>query len=272
MPYIAVADGTQIFYNDWGTGKPIVLIHGWPVNADMWEYTAPFLAANGLRVIAYDRRGFGRSSQPWSGYTYDTMADDLAALLDKLDVRGVTLVGFSMGGGEVARYLSRHGAARVAKAVLVSSVLPYLLKTDGNPDGVPHAVFDTMYEGLKSDRPNFLASFGKAFFGAGLLNFQVSSELLQWTSNLAMEASPKATYDCVTAFSATDFRGDIASFTIPTMIIHGSSDHTVPFEHSSQRVAKMLPTARLEVYDGAPHGLFFTEKDRLNADLLNFVA
>ena len=270
MPYVATADGTQIFYNDWGSGKPIVLIHGWPVNADMWEYAAPFLALNGFRVIAYDRRGFGRSSQPWGGYTYDTMADDLATLLDKLDLHGVTLVGFSMGGGEVARYLSRHGTARVSKAVLVASVLPYLLKTDDNPEGVPASVFQKMYDGLLADRPNFLASFGKLFYGAGLLNFQVSSELLQWTSNLAMEASPKATYDCVTAFSATDFRADMKAFTVPTLIVHGSSDHTVPFEHSAQRVAKLLPAAKLVVYDGAPHGLFFTEKDRLNADLLSF--
>jgi non-heme chloroperoxidase len=271
MPYIESSGGTQIFYQDWGSGKPVVLIHGWPVNADMWEYQAPFLASNGMRVISYDRRGFGRSSHPWTGYDYDTLADDVAALLEKLDLTGVTLVGFSMGGGEVARYLSRHGTARIAKVALVSSVLPFLLKTDDNPDGVPQSVFDSMFEGLRSDRPNFLATFGKQFYGAGLLNFQVSSELLQWTSNLAMQASPKATIDCVTAFSSTDFRADLAAFTVPTLIVHGSSDATVPLQKSAQRVSEALPSARFEVYDGAPHGLYFTEKDRLNADLLEFI-
>jgi pimeloyl-ACP methyl ester carboxylesterase len=271
MPFVEAPDGTQIFYNDWGNGAPVVLIHGWPVNADMWEYQTEFLVSNGLRVISYDRRGFGRSGKPWTGYDYTTMADDLAALLTQLDLSGAALVGFSMGGGEVARYLSRHGAARIGRVALISSVLPFLLKTHDNPDGVPAQVFDKMRDGLRADRPSFLASFGKQFYGAGMLNFQISSELLQWTLMLALQASAKATLDCVTAFSATDFRPDLAAFTIPTLIVHGASDATVPLSHAAQRVADALPHARFEVYDGAPHGLYFTEKDRLNADLLAFL-
>ena len=270
MAYVEAADGTQIFYNDWGAGRPIVLIHGWPVNADMWEYQSTFLASNGFRVITYDRRGFGRSSQPWSGYNYDTMADDLAAILDRLDLHGVTLAGFSMGGGEVARYLSRHGTARIARAILVSSVLPFMLKTDDNPDGVDGSVFDKMSDGLKADRPGFLATFGKQFYGVGLLSHPVSAEILQWTSNMAMEASPKATLDCASAFATTDFRGDLAAFTVPTLIIHGGSDQTVPLAASAERVAKALPNAKFVVYDGAPHALMVTEKDRLNAEIVAF--
>jgi pimeloyl-ACP methyl ester carboxylesterase len=271
MPFVEAPDGTPIFYTDWGAGKPVVLIHGWPVNADMWEYQTEFLVSNGLRVISYDRRGFGRSGKPWTGYDYDTMADDLAALLTQLNLTGAALVGFSMGGGEVARYLARHGAARLSRVALIASVLPFLLKTHDNPDGVPAPVFDKILDGLRADRPGFLAAFGKQFFGAGMLNFQISSELLQWAQMLALQASPKATLDCVTAFSATDFRPDLKAFTVPTLIVHGAADATVPLAHSAQRVADALPDARFEVYDGAPHGLFFTEKDRLNADLVAFL-
>jgi pimeloyl-ACP methyl ester carboxylesterase len=272
MPFAKAPDGTEIFFKDWGSGRPVVLIHGWPLNADMWEYQAPVLASAGLRVISYDRRGFGRSGQPWSGYNYDTLADDLAAVMDHLDLRDATLVGFSMGGGEVARYLSRHGAAgRVSKAVLVSAVTPFLLRTADNPDGVDRSVFDGMIEGLQKDRPNFLATFGKQFFGAGLLTFSISSELLQWASMLALQASPKATMDCVRAFSETDFRADLARIAVPTLVIHGEGDATVPIGVSGCRAAQMIPGARLVEYAGAPHGLFFTEKDRLNQDLLAFI-
>jgi pimeloyl-ACP methyl ester carboxylesterase len=272
MPFAKAPDGTEIFFKDWGSGRPVVLIHGWPLNADMWEYQAPVLASAGLRVISYDRRGFGRSGQPWSGYNYDTLADDLAAVMDHLDLRDATLVGFSMGGGEVARYLSRHGAAgRVFKAVLVSAVTPFLLRTADNPDGVDRSVFDGMIEGLQKDRPNFLATFGKQFFGAGLLTFSISSELLQWASMLALQASPKATMDCVRAFSETDFRADLAGIAVPTLVVHGEGDATVPIGVSGRRAAQMIPGARLVEYAGAPHGLFFTEKDRLNQDLLAFI-
>ena len=271
MPYIQAADGTNLFYNDWGTGKPVVLIHGWPLDSDMWEYQATYLATQGLRCIAYDRRGFGRSDQPWTGYDYDTLADDLASVMEKLDLHDAALVGFSMGGGEVARYLSRHGAARVSHAALISAVTPFLLKTADNQDGVDKSVFDQMVDGLKADRPHFLAGFGKTFFGAGLLNFTVTAEILQWASMMALLGSPKATIDCVRAFSETDFRQDMRAFTMPTLIVHGASDATVPASASAERAAKMIPAAKYIEYAGAPHALTFTEKDRLNADLLAFI-
>ena len=271
MPFIETADKTTLFYNDWGSGPPVVLIHGWPLDADMWEYQSVFLASHGLRVITYDRRGFGRSSQPWSGYDYDTMADDLKAVMDKLELQDVTLVGFSMGGGEVARYMGRHDGARVARAVLVSAVTPYLLRTGDNPEGVERGAFDQMVDGLRQDRPHFLAEFGKKFLGVGLLNFSVSNEIQQWTLMMAMLASPKATIDCVRAFSETDFRRDLAATRVPALVIHGGSDVTVPLAKSGQITASILPDAELKVYDGAPHGLVFTEKDRLNQDLLDFI-
>lgn len=271
MPFLRTRDDVSLFYNDWGTGRPVVLIHGWPLNADMWEYQATQLASAGLRVIAYDRRGFGRSDQPWTGYDYDTLADDLAAVLETLDLRDAALVGFSMGGGEVARFLTRHGPDRVGKAVLVSAVTPFLLKTADNPDGVDRSVFDQMVEGLQADRPGFLEGFGKKFFGAGLLNFSVSSALLDWSKSLALQASKKATLDCVRAFSETDFRPDMARFTTPTLVIHGDADSTVPPDVSARAAQRLLPRSRLVEYPGAPHGLMYTEKDRLNADLIAFL-
>jgi pimeloyl-ACP methyl ester carboxylesterase len=270
MPFITTADQTELFYNDWGVGRPIVLIHGWPVNSAMWEYQAEPLVEAGFRVVAYDRRGFGKSSQPYSGYDYDTMADDLAAILDGLDLQEATLVGFSMGGGEVARYMSRHGGRRVAKAALVSAVTPYLLKTDDNPDGVDGGIFDGMIEGLRKDRPNFLATFAKSFFNAGMLNFQISSEILQQFVDQALEASPKATIECVKAFGRTDFRADMAHFKVPTLIIHGDADQTVPMDASAARVPALVPGAELKVYEGSPHGLHITDKDRLAEDLIAF--
>ena len=271
MPFVKATDGTELFYNDWGSGKPIVLIHGWPLNSQMWEYQAPVLAANGLRVIAYDRRGFGKSGQPWSGYDYDTLAGDLNSVMEALDLQGATLVGFSMGGGEVARYLSRYGAQRVAKAVLLSAVTPFLLKTADHPDGADQGVFDQMLDGLAADRPHFLAAFGKQFFGAGLLNFTVTNEILQWSMGMALTGSPKATTDCVRAFSATDFRGDMKAFTMPTLVIHGTADATVPIAISGREAARMIPGATMLEYEDAPHATFFVSKDRLNADLLGFI-
>ncbi|GHD10612.1 alpha/beta fold hydrolase [Tianweitania populi] len=270
MPFIQTADETELFYNDWGTGKPVILIHGWPLDGDMWEYQWPVLAAKGHRVITYDRRGFGRSSQPFSGYDYDTFASDLQAIIETLDLHDVSLVGFSMGGGEVARYIGRYGTERLSKAVLVSAVTPYLLKTADNPDGVDKSVFDDMVEKLRKDRPAFLASFGKQFFGAGMLNFAVSSEIMQWCSNVAMLGSPKATIDCVRAFSETDFRADLTKFNLPTLIIHGEDDATVPIKTAGEHAAKLIPSATFKRYSGAPHGLFYTDKDKLNADLLAF--
>ena len=271
MAYIKTPDDVSLFYKDWGTGKPVVFIHGWPVNADMWEYQMTPLARQGLRCIAYDRRGFGRSDQPIGKYDYDTFADDLKALLDTLELHDVTLVGFSMGGGEIARYLSRHGSARIAKAVLVASVVPYLLKTPDHPEGADRGIFDQMVGGLETDRPHFLAGFGKQFFGAGLLSSPVSSEILDWTLWMAMQASPVASIDCVRAFSETDFRGDLAAFTIPTLVIHGSADKTVPADISGKAAAAGIDGAIYKEYEGAPHGLFMTEKDRLTQDLLEFI-
>ena len=271
MAFVETQDGVRLFYNDWGQGPAVVLIHGWPLNGDMWEYQARVLAQQGFRVIAYDRRGFGRSDQPWDGYDYDTFADDLHAIITKLELSGVSLVGFSMGGGEVARYLSRHGTARIAKAALVAAVTPFLLQTNDNPGGVDPAVFDSMVAGLEKDRPAFLAPFAKQFFGAGLLNFSVSSELLQASLVQAMMASPKATIDCVRAFSGTDFRSDMQAFTVPTLIIHGTSDATVPIGVSGQAAYELVPSATFVPYQGEPHGLHFTAKDRLNQDLFDFL-
>jgi len=271
MAFIKTADGTELFYNDWGSGQPVVLIHGWPLDSDMWSDQAVFLAEHGCRVIAYDRRGFGRSSQPWSGYDYDTLASDLAAVIDQLDLQNAVLVGFSMGGGEVARYIGHHGSGRIAKAALISAVTPYLLKTEDNPTGVDQSVFDQILDGLNKDRPHFLAEFGQHFFGNGLLEKKVSAEMLQWALQMAMMGSLKATLDCAKSFSSTDFRRDLPSFGIPTLIIHGTADKTVPIESSAHEAVKLVPHAHYIEYDGEPHGLHATSKDRLNEDLLQFI-
>jgi pimeloyl-ACP methyl ester carboxylesterase len=271
MGFLTTRDGTELYYNDWGQGQPVVLIHGWPLNADMWSDQASFLAENGLRVIAYDRRGFGRSAQPWEGYTYDTLAADLAAVLDRLELTRAVLVGFSMGGGEVARYLGQYGSSRVSKAVLVSAVTPYLMKTADNPEGVDKSVFDGIIDGLKNDRPHFLANFGAKFYGNGFLERNVSAEMLQWSLQMAMMGSLRATVECAKAFAATDFRPDMTAFTIPTLVIHGTADETVPIDSAGRVAARLIPHARLLEYDGAPHGLHATAKDRLNQDLLRFI-
>jgi non-heme chloroperoxidase len=270
MPYVDSRDGTRLFYSDWGTGRPIVLIHGWPFDSDMWEYQAVALAEAGFRVVSYDRRGFGRSDHPWSGYDYATFTDDLAAVLERLELRDVVLAGFSMGGGEVARYVARHGTTRVAKAVLIGSVTPMLLKTTDNPEGIDKSVFDGIVTSIAEDRPGFLGPFNKAFFGVGLLNRSVSSEFLRWSETRAMLASPKATRDCVRAWSETDFRADLRAFDLPTLIVHGDDDATVPWEKSGKLSAELVPSAEVKLYEGAPHGLFYTHRDRLTADLLLF--
>ncbi len=271
MPYIKAQDELGLFYKDWGTGRPVVFIHGWPLNADMWEYQMTPMVRQGYRCIAYDRRGFGRSEQPASGYDYDVFADDLKALLDALDLHDVTLVGFSMGGGEIARYLSRHGTSRIARVALVASVVPLLLKRPDHPDGVEREVFDQIVAGLEADRPAFLGGFAKSFFGAGLLSAPVSSGILEWSLWMAMQASPIATIDCVRAFSETDFRPDLAAFTVPTLVIHGDADRTVPPGITGRAAAAAIAGCVYQEYAGAPHGLFMTEKDRLVADLLAFI-
>jgi non-heme chloroperoxidase len=271
MAFIKAQDGASLYYKDWGSGPPVIFVHGWPLNADMWDYQMAHLGAHGLRCIAYDRRGFGRSDQPWTGYDYDTLADDLAQLIEQLGLPSVSLVGFSMGGGEVARYLARHGSAKVSRAVLVAAVTPYLLKTAEHPDGVDVSVFDEMVEGVMKDRPHFLAQFGPKFFGKTLLDAKVSDEVLQWTLMMAMQGSLRATLACVRAFSETDFRADLPRIDVPTLVIHGTADKTVPLDVAGRQTAKLIPGAQFIEYENEPHGLFLTAKDRLNTDLLAFL-
>ena len=274
MPHIRTKDDVTLYAKDWGAGPPVVLIHGWPLSADSWDDQALPLAEAGFRVVAYDRRGFGRSEQPFAGYDYDTLADDLAAVVEYAGGDGgqsVALVGFSMGGGEVARYMSRHHGRHVGKAVLVSSVVPYMLKTDDNPEGVPQETFDQMAEAIREDRAAFFGDFVKTFYGVGLISRPVSDEWLQWTRGLAMDASLKATLAGADSFATTDFRPDLAHFKAPTLVIHGTADKTVPIDASGRPAAAGIAHAELKEYDGAPHGLFATHKDRLTADLLEFL-
>lgn len=264
-------EAVNISYKDYGSGRPVVLIHGWPSSKDMWEYQIDDLVNAGLRVIKYDRRGFGKSDKPWDGYDYDTLTDDLNAVLEELDVQDAVLVGFSMGGGEAVRYLSRYGSGgRVSKIILVSAVTPFLGQANNNPDGVPQDVFAGMMDQMKEDRIEFLESFGKQFFGVGLLNKPVSTPYLQYFRGLAEVALPRATQQCAIAFANTDFRADVEAVNLPTLIIHGDADKTVPIEASSDRTARMIPGAIYKVYEGAPHGLFITHRYELNQDIIDF--
>ena len=262
---------TEIFYQDIGTGQPVVLIHGWPLSHRMWELQVPVLTAAGFRTVAYDRRGFGHSGFPAGGYDYDTFAADLNDLLTELDLRDVVLVGFSMGGGEVARFLGTYGTERVSKAVLVSSVTPFLGQTDGNPDGVPQEVFEGMLKDMTADRAAFLQAFNKTFFNDGLLSHPVSQGHLDYAFQIAVMAQPLATVECAKAFAGTDFRPDMAAFTVPTLIVHGDADQIVPIEASGARAAEMLPNAQYEVISGAPHGLYLTDAENFNGLLLDFL-
>jgi pimeloyl-ACP methyl ester carboxylesterase len=268
--FIETADHVRLYYTDWGRGDPIVMIHGWPLNSDMWEYQARHLART-HRVICYDRRGFGRSSKPFEGYDYDGFAGDLRTILDHLNLSNVTLVGFSMGGGEVARYLGRYGSRRISKAVLISSVVPYLLKTEDNPEGADKKVFEDMIENLEKDRPQFLAEFTKKFYGFGMLSSPVSEGILDWTAFMAYQGSPEATIRSVTAFGTTDFRPDLKNFDVPTLIIHGREDQTVPIKASAEQAAQKITGAKTRFYDDAPHGLFVTHKEALLKDLQDFI-
>lgn len=269
--YIETQPGVSLYVTDYGEGKPVILIHGWPLSSAMWEYQTEQLVRRGFRVIAYDRRGFGKSSQPWDGYEYDTLSDDLSVLIDELELTDVTLVGFSMGGGELVRYFSRHGGANVSKAVLISSVTPYMLKDESNPDGVPKEVFDDNATQIRDDRMKFLQDFSKTFYGVGFLNNPVSDAFMQNDFAIAAGASAHATLECATAFSTTDFRNEMVMVNVPTLVIHGDSDKTVPIETGGEQSAKLIPDCRYLVYGGAPHGLFYTDKERLNADLLEFL-
>jgi len=271
MPFFKTANNASLFYNDWGTGRPVVLIHGWPLNSDFWEPQSTFLAANGFRVIAYDRRGFGRSDQPWTGYDYDTLVDDLHALMTHLDLHDVTLVGFSMGGGEVARYLSRHGTTRVAQAVLMSAVTPLLKKMDDYPDGIDQSVFDELIKAVEIDRVGFLSDFREGFFNGSSPDRAVSRGVLDWYLIVASQASLQATIACARAWSETDFREDLSAMTVPTLIMHGSADVNVPPEITAHVAASMIPTARYIEYEGSGHAIGITDRNEVNRDLLAFL-
>jgi len=271
MPYFEAADGTRLFYNDWGTGKPVVFLHGWAVGSAMWEYQMATLSRQRVRCIACDRRGCGLSEQPGHGYDFDTFADDLLALLAHLDLKEVTLVGHSMAGGEIARYLSRYGAGRIARVVLIGTTTPFSLRTDDNPEGIERSVFDKMVADLEQDRPHYLAANVAAFFRGDLPEIVVSSEIQQWIVGLALQSSPKATIDMVRAFSETDFRPDMRAFTLPTLILHGDHDTNAPIDRCGRRTARLIPGSQLVVYPNAAHGLFFTHKDQLNRDLIAFL-
>ena len=273
MAFIEASDGTRLYVEDNGAGDPLVFVHGWPLSGAMWEYQVVPLVEAGFRCITYDRRGFGRSDKPAAGYDYKTLGLDLAQIIERLDLKGATLVGFSMGGGEVVEYLARHNAARrVSRAMLVSSIVPFMLKTATNPDGVDMSVFDTMCEGLRSDRPAFLTDFTKTFFGAGLLSSPISDPMLAATCEVAMTASPIATLACLRSFSETDFRSVAKTIRSPVLIIHGDADATVPLDPTSKCAAEIIPNAEIDVYSGAPHGLFYTHRDDLNRDIAAFAS
>jgi non-heme chloroperoxidase len=270
MPTVT-ANGTSIFYKDWGSGRPVVFSHGWPLNADSWEAQMLFLASKGLRCVAHDRRGHGRSGQPWEGNEMDAYADDLAAVIEALDLRDAILIGFSTGGGEVARYIGRHGTERVAGAVLVSAVPPYMLRTDDNPGGVPLEVFDGLRAGSVADRAQLYRDLADGpFFGNNRPGAKVSQGMRDSFWRQGMQSGHRNAYECIAAFSATDFRGDLARFDVPTLVIHGDDDQVVPFEVGGRASAALVDGAELKVYPGAPHGITDTHKDQLNTDLLAF--
>ena len=271
MSYIKTRDGTELRIKDWGSGRPVVFIHGWPLSADSWDDYAMAVADAGMRAIAYDRRGFGHSDQPWSGYDYDTMADDLADVIAATEAEDATIVGFSMGGGEVARYMSRHGGKGVVKAGLISSVVPFMLQTSDNPDGVPQSIFEDMTKQMKEDRAHFFASFLQQFYGVGWFEKPVSDEVVDWSLSIAMSAGLKPTLACAAAFASTDFRPDLAAFSVPTLIVHGTADKTVPIDATGRAAARAIANSQLIEYEGAPHGLTVTHRDRLTADLLTFL-
>ena len=272
MRTIQTRDGTELFVKVWGEGRPVVLIHGWPLSSDSWDPISHALANAGFKAIAYDRRGFGRSEQPSDGYDYDTFADDLA---DVMEATGATanaaLVGFSMGGGEIARYLTRYGRAAVSQVALISSVVPFLLQDESNPDGVPQEVFDGMTEGLLHDRAHFFTAFFKQFYGVGFIDRPVSQDLLHQSWQTALQAGLRPTLAAAKAFSTTDFRPDLASFTVPTLVIHGTADKTVPIEPTAREVARKVPQAQLVEYHGEAHGVFASQQERLKEDLLAFL-
>jgi non-heme chloroperoxidase len=273
MSFVSTPDGTQIFYKDWGPkdGQPIVFSHGWPLSSDAWDSQMLFFASHGYRAIAHDRRGHGRSSQPWAGNDMDTYADDLAVLTKKLNLRHAVHIGHSTGGGEVVRYVGRHGSERVAKAVLLSAVPPLMLKTESNPGGLPIEVFDQIRAGLLADRSQFFKDLTLPFYGFNRPGAKVSEGLRDAFWLQGMQAGYKAVYDCVKAFSETDFTRDLKEISLPMLIMHGDGDQIVPIDDSARLSAKLVKGSLLKVYAGAPHGMAETMRDSINADLLEFI-
>lgn len=276
MPYVTVAtqdnEAVDLYYEVQGSGKPVVLIHGWPLSGRSWEAQLPALVEAGYQVITYDRRGFGKSSQPWDGYDYDTLAQDLKLLMEALDLKDTTLVGFSMGGGEVARYLGKYGSDRVSKAVLAAAVPPYLFKADDDPDGgLEESDIQGFLEGVRTDRIAFLNDFIKNFFTPTDGKLLVSKPMRLYNRDIAAFASPKATYDCVKAFGYTDFREDLKAFDVPTLVIHGDSDQVVPIEASGQRSHDIIADSQLHIVEGGPHGMNLTHAEEFNEVLIDFL-
>ncbi len=271
MSTITTRDGTEIYYKDWGSGTPVVFCHGWPLNSDAWESQMVFLASHGYRCIAHDRRGHGRSGQPWDGNDMDTYADDLSYLIEKLELNRVALVGHSTGGGEVARYIGRHGTRHVAKAVLLGSVTPLMLKTAANPGGLPIQAFDDIRAGVAADRSQFFKDLTTPFYGANRPGAKVSQGVRDAFWFQGMQGGLKNELDCIKAFSETDFTEDLKKFDMPTLIIHGDDDQIVPINASAHAAAKLIRNATLKIFKGAPHGIADTHKDQLNAELLSFL-
>ncbi|MEV0161486.1 non-heme chloroperoxidase [Nonomuraea fuscirosea] len=273
MPYVTTRDGNEIFYKDWGTGTPVVFCHGWPLNADAWDDQMKMVADNRFRGIAHDRRGHGRSSQPWDGYDFDTFADDLNDLITQLDLRDVALVAHSMGGGELARYIGRHGTGRVSKAVLLAAIPPIMVKSADNPEGTPDAVFDGIKEGIIAERSQFWRDTAETFFGANRPGNRVTQGNKDAFWLMAMQENIQAAVRCVDAFGYTDFTEDLKKFDIPTLVVHGDDDQVVPIAAAGAKSSKIIPTCTYKVYEGGSHGLANVPgtKERFNADLLEFL-
>jgi non-heme chloroperoxidase len=263
---IETKDGAGLFYRDWGSGEAVVFVHGWAVNSDLWQYQMAYLASHGLRCVTFDRRGHGRSTDPGRGYDFDTLADDLAAVIEKLDLRDVTLVGHSMGCAEIARYLVRHGVSRVARVAFVSASLPFVMKTDDNPDGVDRAVFEKTRAGWSKDFPKWLGENARPFFAP-----DTSQHMVDWGIRMCLQTSLQALFECNRIDVETDFRPELPRIQVPTLVIHGDADVSAPLDLMGRRTAKLIPGSQLKVYEHGPHGLMFTHTERLNADLLAFI-